>query len=141
MDKLIFPHHYQQLSKADLSEAVQSYRKDLHPNETRSCILLWSELKQLVADTEKIHGDGSVDGIRIYFYRADDRKEYIGPGQKIHAVGDKTQLSIMVVPMNRYNYSSPAIAYDMFDQEGKVWVLIPGGEHTGLCPTNCGGSI
>lgn len=54
-------------------------------------------------------------------------------------------MSIMVVPT--YNYThlenseyGSCWADDMFDEEDKCWVLTPGGEHTGICPPNCGGS-
>ena len=141
MDKLIIDRHLQQVSKADLVKTLHPYRKNLPSGETTSSIILLSELKNLIDKTEKEHGEGSVDGVRIYFCRPDDRREYIGPNQKIGKVGDQTQLSIIMVPMNKYNYSAPAIAYDMFDSDGNIWALTPGGEHTGLCPTNCGGSI
>jgi hypothetical protein len=138
MEEQIFFHHYQKITKAQLKEAVKSYQDGLDPNETKLCFILWSELEQLAKEYKK--KEKPIDGFRIYFFRADPFKKY-NSDQKILKVGAKTQMSIIFVPMNKYNYSSPAYAEDMFDEKEECWVLTPGGEHTGLCPNNCGGSI
>jgi hypothetical protein len=139
MEKQIFFHHSKKITKTELEEAVKSYRDGLDPNETKSCIILWEELKQLV---EKYPDKKEpIGGFRIYFFREHAERKYIGPSQKILKVGDKNQMSIILVPINKYNSSSPAYAKDMFDENNECWVLTPGGEHTGLCPNNCGGSI
>ncbi|MGB4770651.1 MAG: hypothetical protein WBP58_04300 [Chitinophagaceae bacterium] len=141
MEQQIFFHHFQQLSKAELEQAVKLYRTGLHENETTSCFLTLDNVKKLVDDTEKLHGKGKVEGFRVYFYRADPRKKYKDPNAKILDVDGKPQMSIIMVPITDYKVDGPRSAIDMFDKDGKVLVLTPGGEHTGLCPTNCGGSI
>jgi hypothetical protein len=143
MEKQIFFHHYQKITKTQLKEAVKSYHDGLDPKETKSCIILWSELEHLANEYKKMKNP--MQGFRIYFFRADPFKQYSDPNQKILKVGDKTQMSIIFVPINKYEYEflSPPYAEDMFgeNENDECSVLIPGGEHTGLCPNNCGGSI
>lgn len=141
MEQQIFFHHYQQLTKPEMRQAVKSYRTALHNNETTSCFMTLDNIKKLVDDTEKLHGKETVEGFRIYFYRADPKKKYKDPNARILDVDGKPQMSIMMVPITDYHKDGPRSAIDMFDKDGKVWVLTPGGEHTGLCPTNCGSSI
>jgi hypothetical protein len=119
----------------------------LDENETRSCFLSLNDIKYLIeyySGPERLNGEKAIDGFRIYFFREDPNKKPTSMGQKILKVGSKGQMSIIVVPTNNFvgllppYIGKPAFsAEDMFNIDNECLVLRPGGEHTGLCPTNC----
>jgi hypothetical protein len=148
MSTSIFKSHPVKINKKQLKQATASYENGLDSNETRSCFLDIHDINYLIkyySDPKNLNGAQPINGFRIYFYREDENRQYsYYPEQKILKVGDKTQLSIVVVPVNNYRSLGPAkIAFeadDMFNPKDndECLVLTPGGEHTGLCPTNCG---
>ena len=138
--------HCHKITKKELAEKTALYQKEVDKtNETKSCFLFLDDIKYLLeyySDPRKLNGENPIDGFRIYFFREDENRQYSYPGQKILKVGDKTQMSIIVVPVNNYQYpkeegTSVFQAENMFNTDDECLVLTPGGEHTGLCPTNC----
>ena len=83
------------------------------------------------------------NGFRIYFYRPKPRPTETKPGRIIYPIADgRGQMSIILVPTHNYrqiNSANDVRGYsdDMFIDNGKCEVFMPGGEHTGLCPKNC----
>ncbi len=135
--------HYQLITRNDLKKKMASYWKDLDDNETQSCVLSLRDIKFLIdyySDPQHLNGEKPIDGFRIYFYRPDPSSNQNKGPKTINRVGDKGQLSIILVPTNNFHGKPPLCADNLFDQNDKCWVLTPGGEHTGLCPNNCGGS-
>jgi len=93
-----------------------------------------------------LKGKPAIDGFRIYFFRPEPEIIKGESGRSINKVGEKGQMSIILVPTNNYQEiitgnNKNGAADDMFIENEKCEVFIPGGEHTGLCPNNCGGSI
>ena len=128
--------HCSFIKKTQLRKMVESYRDGLDANETKSCLISLKDLNYLIdyyESNKEFNTSDPITGFRIYFYRPDIEK-----GNLI-MVGDKVQTSLIIVPTNKYT-KSPAFANDMFDEDSDCLILTPGGEHSGLCPTNCGGS-
>lgn len=144
-----YGQHCKETTKQKFVEKLKSYQndKDLDENETKSCFLFAEDIKYLLAyysDPQNLNGEKPIEGFRIYFFREDENRPYSYPGQKIQKLinGNKTQMSIIVVPVNNYQYpnlvgTSVFTADDMFNKDDECLVLTPGGETTGLCPTNC----
>ena len=81
----------------------------------------------------------NANGIRLYFIRYDNGKEghgeYLGKGKPPEYLANGlSQVSIAMVPTNNGSVVKTG------DNEDKVWVLVPGGETSGLCPVDCGNS-
>jgi hypothetical protein len=141
--------HCKEKTKKEIEEMLSSYRDQLDNNETRSCFLHLDDINYLItyySDLTKLNGEEPIKGLRIYFFREEPDREY-SRGDKILKVGDKGQMSIIVVPTNNFEdfYTKRERGFywadDMFNIDDKCLVITPGGEHTGLCPNNCGGSI
>jgi hypothetical protein len=137
----IFKHHLQKISRSELNEAVVSYRKGLDKNETTSCLIGLEDIQRMIAhysNLDKYPGlYDKIGAFRIYFFREDKNRKYdMGKDliQTLESDETKTQMSIIIVPVNHYLTSRSGD--DMFDED-KCWVLTPGGENTGLCPKNC----
>ncbi|MBI2730297.1 MAG: hypothetical protein HYX40_06040 [Sphingobacteriales bacterium] len=145
--------HCKTKTKQELKEKTSAYRQELNDynnsNETASCILLIEDIKYLIeyySDPANLNGENPIDCFRLYFYRQDEGRPYPSTGQKILKVSNgKGQMSIMVVPANDLNALPPDqngvvhfTSTDMFSSDDKCLMLTPGGESTGLCPTNCG---
>jgi hypothetical protein len=135
-------HHGQMINRKELNEMISSYQAGLDPNETKYCMLNLADIEKIIShyrDTKNLNGKNAIDGFRIYFYRPQPFEASANPEKSILKVGNKGQLSIILVPTNNYQML-PASADAMFGKDGMCMVLTPGGEHTGLCPNNCGGS-
>lgn len=145
MPKQIFEHHLQEISNEELQEAVASYRKGLvsDPNETQSCMIDLNDLNHIIQEysyplsRDRRH----IIGFRIYFFRGG--KSNCLDEYTINKNGEM-QLNIIMVPVcdnkdHSYLPISKGFAKDILTVEEKCWVLIPGGENTGLCPKNCNG--
>lgn len=137
------------INKTDLKELVKSYRQGLDKNETKSCMIRLVDIQSLIkqySNKKLLNGKPAIDGFRIYFFRPEPIALRGQPGKSINKVGNKGQMSIILVPTNNYNEvrignNLSGAADDMFIEKGECQVFIPGGEHTGLCPKNCDGSI
>ena len=147
--KSISNEHCKKKKKKELEDLAEDYSTDVDKNETRSCFLLLNDIKFLIeyySDSKNLNGENAIDGFRILFFRENPNKKYSYPGQKILKVGNKGQMSIILVPVHNYKYPAEKIPIEgkpafqteyMFDSNDECLVLTPGGEHTGLCPTNC----
>ena len=151
MSKPIFEHHLQKISKEELQEAVASYREGLDKNETTSCLVGLDDIQKMIAHYSNLlaypEEYPKIIGFRIYFFRGGNQK-FIRKNEKeflndeyAKVQDGKLQLNIIMVPVcdNKKHPNeqiSKGFAKDMLVDE-KCWVLIPGGENTGLCPTNC----
>ena len=94
-----------------------------------------------------------IDGLRFYFirfHRKDGRiMKYVKNKTMQFANDDLTQASIAIVPtINYVEYDGPnnegvarGTSNDLIDAKGNLPVFFIHGEHTGLCPVNCGGSF
>ena len=138
------------LTRDVLTKMVKTYRDGLHDNETTSCLIPFSAIEELIkhySDLNTPKGQNPIEGFRIYFHRPDPFTVHDQPGKSINTVdGGKGQMSIILAPVNNYReiHKGDDIrgsADDMFIENGECLVFIPGGEHTGLCPKNCDGSI
>jgi hypothetical protein len=137
------------ITKADLLKKVKTYRESVHENETKSCLISLDLLQVLIdyyLKPENLGTESKINGLRLYFFREDLDREY-PTGDKIQKVeNDNGQISIILVPTHHYtNITNTGAGFchadDMFIENGKCQVYIPGGEHTGLCPKNCDGSL
>ncbi len=138
-------YHTGNITKADLTAMTASYQTDLDPNETTSCLIKMADILKLISqytDPDFLQGQKPIDGFRIYFYRPEPIEIQGHPQKSISRVGNKGQLSIIIVPTNNYNHATVPISVsaDNMFINGQCRVLTPGGETTGLCPKNCGGS-
>ncbi len=134
--------HGQMIKRKDLNEMIASYQNGLDPNETKYCLLNLADIQKIIdyyKDPKNLNNKNPIDGFRIYFYRPQPFEAPTNPEKSILKVGNKGQLSIILVPTNNYQHV-PASADAMFVKDDMCMVLTPGGEHTGLCPNNCGGS-
>jgi len=133
-------------SRESLKERLESYREGLPKRETKSCILRLTDIKALIdfySNPDILNEENPIDSFRIYLFREVPNKLYEPSGQKIAQIGDKGQISFILVPTNNFDdrdAEDKSSANDMFDYNNECLVLYPGGETTGLCPTNCGGS-
>lgn len=81
------------------------------------------------------------NGFRLYFIRYDKDKEgdgeYLGTGRPpVYFANGLSQVSIAMVP----TVNDGLDVVRTGDKKDKVWVLVPGGETSGLCPVDCGNS-
>jgi hypothetical protein len=137
------------ITRDGLKEMVKSYRENLDNNETRSCLLALADIKSLIdyySDRSNLDQEAAIDGFRVYFFRQEAGKEYSPYEQKILNVGSKGQMSIIMVPVHNFkdtwkDNKRTLYCDDMFNKNNECLAIWPGGEATGLCPTNCGGSI
>ena len=143
----IMGHHCHAATKDEVNKMRESYLDSLHKDETKSCMVALDDIRYLIkyyTDSNNLGGAKPIDGFRIYFYRPDPVTMEGLPGKTIADVGDgKGQLSVIIVPTNNYRevpfgHGVKGLADDMYNKDGQCLKLIPfGGEHTGLCPTNC----
>jgi len=133
-------------TRESLRKRLNSYREGLPEGETRSCILRLRDIKALIdfySNPDILNKETPIDSFRIYLFREVPNKLYPPSNQKIAQIGDKGQISFILVPTHNFNdrdAEDRSSANDMFDYNNECLVLYPGGETTGLCPTNCGGS-
>ena len=135
-DQTIFVHRCQKISRKELKKDLESYRTNLPEGETKSCILDLEDIKALInhySDPRNLKGSNPINGFRIYFVRG-------GKYALTLKGGRKRQLNIILVPTHQGKKFRCEDIFDGQDDTAKCWVLSPGGETTGLCPTNCGGS-
>ena len=138
--------HSKKESRVSLRKNLESYRQGLPAGETRSCILRLSDIEALIkfySDPKHLNGENAIDSFRIYLFREIPGKLYPPSGQKIAQIGSKGQISFILVPTNNFidrDAKDMSSANDMFDSNDECLMLYPGGETSGLCPTNCGGS-
>ena len=77
------------------------------------------------------------NGFRLYFIRYEGLGEYPGKGTPpVYLPNGLSQVSIAMVPT--INGGKDVVKHG--DKKDKVWVLVPGGETSGLCPVDCGNS-
>lgn len=137
----------EKISYANLEKWVKAYKNSKYDeNETNNCMI---SLKQLESFMNYIHQENIelgrqkksiIDKVRIYLVR--DYALHGSPCQT--PKGEQSQISFVIVPMtdysNDYNKTSHAGGKD-YIVNGNICIVTPGGEGSGLCPTNCGGSI
>jgi hypothetical protein len=145
----------EKLKKSELNTLRQNYRKTkTNPDETNSCLIKLEELKEFINYIEFYNqrnlNPDKCDGIRIYLVRyppkeASNRRhvEVDIPGK-----GKTSQISFAIVPTKQYgetfkdkNNNYIYGANNCYEND-LIVCLSPGsmiGEHSGLCPTNCGG--
>jgi hypothetical protein len=134
----IFEHRCQIITRKELKSDVESYREKLPEGETLSCILDLDDIKDLIeyySEPRNLNGANPIDGFRIYFVRGGKYAQPLTKNKR------KRQLNIILVPTHKGAKDRHEDLFDDKKDYGQCWILSPGGEGTGLCPNNCGGSI
>jgi hypothetical protein len=125
--------------KADaLKYWVANYTKTRPGLETLNVVFTLADLTQLMQYiAEENNNAGQINAIRFYLVRQDNVK-----GRR-EVNNGHTQISLAGVPVENYDGG-----YGEDHKSGDNYVCIYpypphdfGGEHTGLCPQNCGGSL
>ena len=138
------PSHRPPIQRDRFRTWVNNYKASrLHKNETRSGLIALEDLDTLlqeIRDHNQINSDNPINGVRIYLIR----DENIGGILSLHGDGSlPVQMSFALRPTDsrtvdeRTNIVS---ASDYWHSGSLTFGIVPGGEGTGLCPNNCGGS-
>ena len=137
------------IEKSELKQWKDAYCQKINDGETKNCLISLTELKELISYIESYNQRNQksehCDGIRIHLTRPD-----ITINGKVN-LPDKTtvrQISFAIVPTKNYSNNFQGAngtfiwgANNCYEN-GESVCLFPGGissEHSGLCPTNCGG--
>ncbi len=131
----------------ELGEYVKLHRKICNTKETAitSYARFWNSKfdkfrEHLVQEQIKF------DGYRYYFIRFTEeciQSNKYECTRYMRMDGSHTQMTIAIVPcieVEKESKKDPAeenTMKDIVNSNGKIWVLFPGGENTGLCPPNC----
>lgn len=132
----------------ELNEWIRNYRGQSGnglPVITTSFFLKIEDLRRFI---DRVESEGGTF-LRGYFVRFTLGNEPVGtpnanwPGSRWQNAGNGlTQVSFAFVPVRNYRQNSGTDpgGGDDFLLRDAPFIFFPGGESTGLCPTNCGGS-
>lgn len=160
-------HNGAVIKKTELKTWIDRYKESIaqenKKSETKNIIIKLEDMEELMKFIKK-HNDNTakdkISGMRIYLIRTEHNSGHLKSGQFFNKVQlnakSYPQMNVVIVPIKNVQdyaerdssgktniYVRGEDVYEKNSNESPDEIVVgiyPGGETTGLCPNNCGGS-